>query len=99
MSFFKVHRLLSGKKNINTCNAGELERFFDHPHLSGPVVRQIGRFTRFVVAVVHVVSPYVLPQTRQVIVELGNPLVQAIIRRRHRHRSLGLISHEWNQRV
>lgn len=74
-----------------TRNTGEAERFFNHTNLSSTMVRNGGSGVGIVVAMMHMVSPYILPHTRRLVVQLCYSLLQLSMnrtcrRRRHWHR-------------
>lgn len=79
-----------------TWNGGEPESLFNHSNLSGSVVGEQGEgvvfvflviVVRIVEAVVHVVTPYLLPNPRRLVVQLRYPflkLFHLLCRRRRR---------------
>lgn len=71
---------------IHTGNGGETEGLFDHTDLSGAVVGEGDGRLRLVEAVVHMVSPYVLPYPGRLIVELRDPFLQLLLLRLNRRR-------------
>lgn len=87
----RYHDLIKKKKStINTRNRGKLECLFNHTDLSRSVVGDLYDSVGVVEAVMHVFSPYILPNSRWFVVKLRYPFLQPlVIRRRNCHSTLG----------